>query len=121
MFVLKTFEKMETTVKLWKYAHLNIFKKVTVIQTFLVSQLQYILQLCPVGSINLKTFNQLIFQFLWCSKAEKLKRDTVMQQTMYGGLPLPNLKLLSDQLFLKMSLCLNQPWVALFIYWFGSY
>ena len=36
---------------------------------------------------------------------------------------MPNLKLHSEaniiQLFLKISLCLNQPWAALFIYWFG--
>ena len=114
---------METTVKLWTHARLNIFKKVAVRQTFLVSQLQYILKLCPIDSNYLQKFNQLIFKFLWSSKAEKFKRDTIMRQTIHGDLSMPNLKLRSEansvQLFLKMSLCLNQPWAELFIYWFG--
>ena len=46
-----------------------------------------------------------------------------MRQTMHGVLSMPNLKLRSEansiQLFLKMSICLNQPWAALFIYWLG--
>ena len=117
------FGKMENTVKLWTCARLNIFKKVTVIQTFLVSQLQYILKIYPIDSNNLQKFNQLIFQFLWSSKAEKLKRDTMTRQTIHGGLSMPNLKFRSEanfiQLFLKISLCLNQPWAALYIYWFG--
>ena len=116
------FEKMETTVKLWTHARLNIFKKVTVIQIFLVSQLKYILKLYPIDSNNLQKFNQLIFQFLRSSKAVKLKRDTIMRQIIHGGLSMPNLKLRSEanviQLFLKISLYLNRPWVALFIYCF---
>ena len=115
-------EKWKIQVKLWTCARLNIFKKVTVIQTFLVSQLQYILKVYPIDSNNLQKFNQLIFQ-LWSSKAEKLKRDTITRQIIHGGLSMPNLKLRSEanfiQLFLKISLCLNQPWAALYIYWFG--
>ena len=119
----ESFNKMQNTIFKWENAKLNLFNKVIVIKTFIISQLQYFLKLYPINHYNLTRFNNLIFTFLWSSIYEKISRKLIMRNILDGGLSMPDIQLRSYinqiQILSKISQEINQPWSALYIYWLG--
>ena len=72
----------------------------------------------------IKQINTLILKFLW-NGIDKLKRTTIYQNTTNGGLSLTDLttkqKAIHIQKIRKIQENLEQPWVHLYVYWFGLY
>ena len=69
-----------------------------------------------------KMINSIIFQFLW-NGTDKIKRDTMYQNIQKGGLSAPSITFKQESITIqtlrKIEGNLNQPWAALYIYWFG--
>ena len=68
-------EKKETiskTIENWQFRRLTLLGKIVVVKSLLVSQLVYIMSPLPTLSGHLKDINNLLYQFLWDGKRDKL-------------------------------------------------
>ena len=89
----KALIKIKESIKSWNKRYLTPLGKITVIKTFLLSQLNHIFLALPNPSPKLmKEINILLFKFLWDNKPDKLKRDIVTLPTYKGGLNMINIE-----------------------------
>jgi len=88
----KSLKKMETMLKIWGKRYLTLYGKVTVINTFVISQLVYLLSVLPSPSDEILThINLMIFDFIWNKKPDKIKRDVMKLPKEHGGLSVPDI------------------------------
>ena len=76
-------EKKETiskTIENWQFRRLTLLGKIVVIKSLLASQLIYIMSPLPTSSGHLKDLNNLLYQFLWDGKRDKIKRVEMITQ-----------------------------------------
>ena len=67
---------MEDILKIWGRRYLTLYGKVTVLNTFVISQLVYLLSVLPSPTKAMFVqIQKLIFGFLWCKKPDKIKRS----------------------------------------------
>ena len=66
--------KIKNVIEIWQFRRLTLLGKMTLIKSLLVSQLIYILTPLPTYTNALQTVNKLLFEFLWDSKGDKIKR-----------------------------------------------
>ena len=85
--------KIKENIKSWNKRYLTPLGKITVIKTFLISQLNHICLALPNPPTELmKEINTLLFKFLWDNKPHKLKRNHVTLATSKGGLNMINIE-----------------------------
>ena len=83
---------IERLLNAWKRRNLTYYGKVCIIKTLALSHIIYNASMIHVPKYVIKTVNKLIFQFLWGSKCEKVKRDTITGYMEYGGLNFPHVE-----------------------------
>ena len=66
--------------------NLTFFGKIKVIKTLIMPKFVYLVQSVKVPTQIIKTINTLIYKFLWHGKREKIKRTTLIGQTLLGGI-----------------------------------
>ena len=78
-----------------------------------------------MSKTTMKNINYTLFTFLWSSLREKNARQILFQDRQNGGLGMINLNLRFEANILgyikEMGNKSEQPWSALYIYWFGFY
>ena len=74
--LMNKINKIEHLIRLWKAWHLTLFGKITIIKSFLVSQLIYNAQIILIPKDVVKQINSKFF--LWNGKKDKVKRSTVL-------------------------------------------
>ena len=119
----KNIEKMKNTIQKWEHMKLNLIAKNVIIKTYILSILQYFLKIFPLSKWKEKRINKITFNYLWNNKKEKIARKVLYRSTYDGGIAVPNLECRSQANFIQtlrlMNENIDQPWTALFIYWFG--
>ena len=60
--------------------------KVTVIRTFGLSKLWYLLNFITLEEQDIKNFERLTFNYIWSNKVETVKRETIIPEFKDGGL-----------------------------------
>ena len=85
-------KKMELALNGWKARNLTYYGKISVIKTFGISQLLYCASSIHVPDYVIKEANKMLFQFIWSSKKEKVKRTTITGYMEYGGLKMIDLQ-----------------------------
>ena len=107
----------------WKFIRFNLIDKTISIKTYMTSLLQFQLQIFLIPKKYLKQVNKIIFSYLWCYRREKIARKLLIRNIDKGGLAFPDIETRNTTNFIKhiqnMQENLIQPWVCLFIYWFG--
>ena len=83
---------MKLALNGWNARNLTYYGKISVIKTVGISQL-----LCCACSIHvtdyvIKEANKMLFQFIWNSKKEKVKKSTITGYMEYGGLKMIDLQ-----------------------------
>jgi len=74
----KALKKIENILKIWGRRYLTLYGKVIIINTFVISQLVYMLSVFPSSSKEmLMRINQLLFKFVWNVKPDKVKRSSM--------------------------------------------
>ena len=67
----QTLVKIKNNIKSWNQSYLAPLGKITVIKTFLISQLKHIILTLPNPSpMVMKELNTLLFKFLWDNKPD---------------------------------------------------
>ena len=103
-------EKKETiskTIENWQFRRLTLLGKIVVIKSLLASQLVYIMSPLPTSSEHLKDINNLLYQFLWDGKRDKIKRAEMINDYATGGL-----KMLDIQTFNR---ALKAKWIQKYL------
>ena len=103
-------EKKETiskTIENWQFRRLTLLGKIVVIKNLLASQLGYIMSPLPTSSEHLKDINNLLYQFLWDGKRDKIKRAEMINDYATGGL-----KMLDIQTFNR---ALKAKWIQKYL------
>ena len=79
-------------LKRWNHRKLSLMGKITVVKTFALPKLIYPLTVLNNPPLNiLKKIKFEIFNFIWDSKPDKIKRSVIMQDYKNGGLRLINI------------------------------
>ena len=79
-------------LKRWNHRKLSLMGKITVVKTFALPKLIYPLTVLNNPPLDiLKKIKFEIFNFIWDSKPDKIKRSVIMQDYKIGGLRLINI------------------------------
>ena len=90
-------DKIKNYITLWSQRKLTAYGKITVIKSFLASQLVYMFSVLPCFDTQLlNKVEQLFYQFLWDGKPDKIKRRVIIGPVSKGGLKMMDVKMQSD-------------------------
>ena len=96
-------ERVKNILSSWSARGLTLLGKITIIKALAVSQIVHVLTSLPTHQGALKEIDTLLYDFLWESKGDKLKRTQMINDYDKGGL-----KMIDIQSFNKL---LNKKWV----------
>ena len=84
-------KEIEIKLKRWKSRNLSLKGKTTILKTYGISKLVYLATLLPKPPSHIvSTINQIIFNFIWDGKRDKIKRDVMINNYDEGGLNIPD-------------------------------
>lgn len=85
-------KKIENTIAVWRQRNLTIYGKTTIIKTFLISQIVYLLSVLPAPSQDfLARLERILYKFLWNNKVERIRRSTRVLPENEGGIKMPHM------------------------------
>ena len=83
---------IENMCSLMKARGLTYFGKMLIIKTCCVSKLNFISNMVPLPKHVIKKVNCILYNFLWNSKTDKMKRSSIIAPIDRGGLKMPDLE-----------------------------
>ena len=117
-------DKITNILNLLKMRDLTYYGKVVIIKVLVASQIVYTATAVRTPYNIIKTLNKLIYQFIWNSKKEKIKRNICINPITDGGLGMIDLDCKVRSLKLSwIHKYLNGPqshWKLLFTYWMNK-
>lgn len=102
--IVQKIHQLQVQLNLWKQRQLSIEGKVLLVKTFGISQLTHSLQTCHIKPQDLKRVEQIIFNFIWNSKQDKIKRNYMYLPKGEGGLAVTDIKSYFNALKVKRFL-----------------
>ena len=79
-------EKIQRIVDNWRRRNLTIIGRVLITKTLLLSQIIHLIMFCPVPNSIIKRLNKIIYNFVWNSKIDKVKRNIISRNFADGGI-----------------------------------
>ena len=79
-------DKMHSCLGSWSARRLSLIGKITVIRSLVVSQIIHTLSPLPSNSQVIKELKDSLFDLLWNSKRDKIKRNVVIRDYINSGL-----------------------------------
>ena len=79
-------KKLRSTLECWKKRNLSLFGRVTVLKSLALSQIIHLIIVDSIPKDILKTLNRMIYQFIWGSKTERVKRSILTEDYVNGGI-----------------------------------
>ena len=73
-------EKISKILSCWQLRRLTLLAKITVIKSLAASQLVYIMSSLPSSKSYLKEIHQLLDNFLWNGRGDKIKRSVMLNE-----------------------------------------
>jgi hypothetical protein len=70
------FKKVENTLSLWNNIRFNLIDKITVLRTFALSKLWYLLNFMNIEETDIKRLETLAFNYIWNGKRELIKKKS---------------------------------------------
>ena len=113
--------KLENTLNLWNGIRFNLIDKITVLRTFGLSKLWYLLNFIVLEEQEIKYFEVLSFNYIWAKKAETIKRDILTNDFKDGGLNMVcirskiNMIIIRNLLYIKLNM--SRPQYQFGIFW----
>ena len=77
LFFSEKIEWVKNILNSWSVRRLTLLGKITIIKALAVSQIVHVLTSLPTHQGALKEINTLLYDFLWESKGDKIKRTNV--------------------------------------------
>ena len=112
-------------MNLWNGIRFNLIDKVTVLRTFALCKLWYLLNFITLEEQEIKAFETLSFNYIWSNKAETIKRNILITEFKDGGLNMVSIRakinmiVIRNLLYIKLNM--NRPQYQFSIYWMKFY
>ena len=110
--------KIKALIKQWKRRILTPIGRITVVKTFIIPKLNHLFISLPTPTKNvISSLNKDIFEFIWKSRSDKIKRLLVTQDYLSGGLKMINIDHFITALkssWIKRLTQKQKPWMDLF-------
>ena len=100
-------EKISKILSCWLLRRLTLLGKVTVIKSLAASQLVYIMSSLPSSQSYLKEIHQLLYNFLWDGRGDKIKRSVMLNEYKDGGLKMLDIR--------SFNYALKSKWVKKYL------
>ena len=84
--------KVRNSLSCWELRRLSLRDKITVLKSLTVSQLVFILSPLPTNHNAVGEIHNILFNFLWDGKGDKIKRDIMISDNENGGLRMIDIK-----------------------------
>ena len=84
-------KKLKQQINIWKQRNLSLIGKVLILKTFGISQFIYLAGLLPFPTCKMKEINQIMYEFVWNGKTDKVKRNVLIQDYCHGGIKMPDI------------------------------
>ena len=94
-------EKMKKIMSSWSARNLTLLGKIAILKSLVVSQIVYLLSSLPSPPGVIKEINCLLYDFLWDSKGDKIKRTEMINEYNKGGLKMIDLQSFNESLKIK--------------------
>ena len=85
----------------WSARNLTLLGKIAILKSLVVSQIVYLLSSLPSPPGVIKEINCLLYDFLWDSKGDKIKRTEMINEYNKGGLKMIDLQSFNESLKIK--------------------
>lgn len=86
--------EIKSSLKMWKGRNLTLVGKITLVKTFALSKLVYPFSvLASPPESFFKDLDQILFDFIWDGKPDKIKRKTLILPIAEGGLGMPDCRI----------------------------
>ena len=93
--------KMKTIINMWKGRNLTLIGRAQIIKTFIMSQLLYVSSALDVPADVQKEVTNLIFNFIWKGRKDKIKRSTLIKDIAEGGMKIPSVEIMLQTSLIK--------------------
>ena len=82
---------MKNYIQIWKSIDLTLKGKILIIKTFLLSQINYELEMNPIPKHIIKEIDKILWNFLWDGKQQLVNKQTMCLDVENGGITMINL------------------------------
>ena len=127
-FTLKV-QKLITNLDNWRSRNLSLFGGVLITKSLGIPHLIYSMSMLVTPSEIVSSATTSLFDFIWCKKPDKIKRQVMYQDYVDGGLRVPNMEVMPKSLklawisrFLSTDvLSKKENWKAIPYHFFREY
>ena len=127
-FTLKV-QKLITNLDIWRSRNLSLFGRVLITKSLCNPHLVYSTSMLVTPSEIVSSVTTSLFDFIWCKKPDKTKRQVMYQDYVDGGLRVPNMEVMAKSLklawisrFLSIDvLSRKENWKAIPYHFFREY
>ena len=127
-FMLKV-QKLNTNLDIWRSRKLSLFVRVLITKSLGIPHLIYSKSMLVTPSEVVSSVTTSLFDFIWCKKPDKIKRQVMYQDYVDGGLRVPNMEVMAKSLklawisrFLSIDvLSRKENWKAIPYHFFREY
>ena len=114
-------KKIENTLNLWNNIRFNLIDKITVLRTFALSKLWFLLNFITIEEDEIVKIEKLSFNYIWNGKAELIARKILYCDFKEGGLNMVCIRAKIKMIFIRnllyTKLNRNRPQYQFSIYW----
>ena len=111
---IEKIDKAKRIINMWLGRNLTLYGRAQIIKTFVTSQFLYASSVIHTPVEVIKDINKVIFNFIWRTKTERLKRTVLISKIEDGGLQVPDFQTMLNAARLKWIQKLSQnteaPW-----------
>ena len=88
---LKAITKIKSFLKQWQYRNLTPIGKISLIKSTILSKFVPLFTSIPTKKLYLDQINEIVYNFLWDQKQDKIKQKVICANYMQGGLKMINI------------------------------
>ena len=115
----KVIHEIEKILQIWKKRNLSPMGNIVVIKTFIISKLNHLFLSLPTPpDVYLIKLKNMLFQFLWNNKPDKISRTTAVREYYDGGMKMIHLEnfitALKTTWVRRLLKSCKSPWISLF-------
>ena len=96
-FTLKV-RKLNTNLDIWRSRNLSLFGRCLITKSLGIPHLVYSTSMLVIPSETVSSVTTSLFDFIWCKKPDKVKRQVMYQDYVDGGLRVPNMEVIAKSL-----------------------
>ena len=96
-FTLKV-QKLTTNLDIWRSRNLSLFGRVLITKSLGIPHLIYSKSMLVTPPEIVSSVTTSLFDFIWCKKPDKIKRQVMYQDYVDGGLRVPNMEVMAKSL-----------------------